>query len=238
LTEGRRIREHTAVSFSYRLENTNLSHIDLTVPVGESDPRIRSLAVTVSHDTRDNLFDPSKGWYADWTNEVAGTFLSGSNTFVKTVLTVKNFRPLGRQAVLGSALEIGWMDRFGQSLEIPLSERFYTGGPTSLRGFGYQRVGPVDPNGEPIGGRFKIVWNVLDLRRSLYRMVGGAVFIDVGNVWTRPNTARFSDLRADVGVGLRVNSPLGIVRLDYGVNVDKHADEPSSRLFLSMGQAF
>lgn len=238
LTVGRRIKRHTTISLSYRLENTNLSHFDLTVPLDEPDPRIRSLALTVSHDTRDNLFDPSRGWYVNWSNEVAGTFLSGSNTFVKTTLTVKNFRPLGRQAVLGSALEVGWMDRFGQSVDIPLSERFYTGGPTSLRGFGYQRVGPVDPKGEPLGGRFKIVWNLLELRRSIFRFVGGAIFIDIGNVWTRPNTARFSDLRADVGAGLRVNSPLGIVRLDYGVNVDKLANEPPSRLFLSMGQAF
>jgi outer membrane protein assembly complex protein YaeT len=238
LTVGRKLGLRTSVSLSYRLENTNLSQIDLTSPVEELDPRIRSLTLTVSHDSRDNLFDPSVGWYADWSNEIAGSFLQGSNTFVKSVLTLKRFRPFGRNVVIGSALELGWMESFGASDEIPLSERFYTGGPTSLRGFGYQMVGPRDANGEPLGGQLKLVWNLLELRRSIYRMVGGALFIEVGNVWSQPKQAQLSDLRVNLGTGLRVNSPLGILRLDYGINLDRRSDEPRTKLFFSMGQAF
>jgi outer membrane translocation and assembly module TamA len=140
--------------------------------------------------------------------------------------------------VIGSALELGWMESFGASDEIPLSERFYTGGPTSLRGFGYQMVGPRDANGEPLGGQLKLVWNLLELRRSIYRMVGGALFIEVGNVWSQPKQAQLSDLRVNLGTGLRVNSPLGILRLDYGINLDRRSDEPRTKLFFSMGQAF
>jgi translocation and assembly module TamA len=76
------------------------------------------------------------------------------------------------------------MDSFGSDKEIPLNERFYTGGPTSLRGFGYQLVGPLASEGEPKGGKFKIVWNVLEFRRSIYKIIGGAVFVDAGNIWT------------------------------------------------------
>ena len=204
----------------------------------ELDPRIRSLTFTVAHDTRDNLFDPSTGWYANWSNEVAGSFLQGTNTFARSVLTLKRFHPVGRQAVLGSALELGWMDSFGSSDDIPLSERFYTGGPTSLRGFGYQMVGPLDENREPVGGQFKLVWNLLELRRSIYRMVGGVVFFEVGNVWSSPEDVHISDLRPSLGTGLRVNSPLGILRLDYGINLDRRTDEPGNRVFFSIGQAF
>jgi translocation and assembly module TamA len=74
------------------------------------------------------------------------------------------------------------MDSFGSDKEIPLNERFYTGGPTSLRGFGYQLVGPLASEGEPKGGKFKIVWNVLEFRRSIYKIIGGAVFVDAGNI--------------------------------------------------------
>ncbi|MFH1374769.1 MAG: outer membrane protein assembly factor BamA [bacterium] len=238
LTVGRRLGLRTSVAISYRLENTNLSRIDLASPVEELDPRIRSLTLVISQDTRDNLFDPSVGWYANWSNEIAGSFLQGSNTFAKSILTLKRFLPLGRQAVIGSALEFGWMESFGNSDEIPLSERFYTGGPTSLRGFGYQMVGPLDANGEPLGGQLKLVWNLLELRRSIYRMVGGAVFVECGNVWSKPKQAQISDLRVNLGTGLRVNSPLGILRLDYGINPDRRADEPSTKVFFSMGQAF
>ncbi len=238
LTVGRKLGLRTTVSLSYRLENTNLLQIELTEPIDDLDPRVRSLTLSLSHDTRDNLFDPSVGWYSNWSNEIAGSFLKGSSTFAKSVLTLKRFFPLGRQAVIGSALEIGWMDFFGESVDIPISERFYTGGPTSLRGFGYQMVGPRDSNGEPLGGQIKLVWNLMELRRSIYRMVGGAVFVEIGNVWPTPEDVRISDLRANLGTGLRVNSPLGVLRLDCGVNVDRRTDEPRTRLFFSMGQAF
>lgn len=238
LTVGHDLTENTNLSLTYRLENTSLSQVDLTAPIEEPDPRIRSLSLNFNHDTRDNLFDPSRGWYVNLTNEMAGSFLRGSNTFVKSVLTVKKFRPLGRQGVLGSALELGWMDAFGDGGEVPLSERFYTGGPTSLRGFGYQMVGPRDANDEPLGGRLKLVWNLLEVRHSIFRMIGGAAFVEFGNVWLKPDRARLSDLRVNLGAGLRINSPLGIVRIDLGVNADRQGNEPATRLFLSMGQAF
>lgn len=238
LTIGRKLGVKTTVSLSYRLENTSLSNIDLAASITELDPRIRSLALAISHDTRDNLFDPSQGWYVNWSNEIAGSFLQGTNTFAKSVLTLKRFRPWGRNTVVGSALELGWMDSFGGSIDIPISERFYTGGPTSLRGFGYQMVGPMDANGEPRGGQLELVWNLLELRRSLYRMVGVAAFFEFGNVWPNPRKAQLSDLRVDAGTGLRINSPLGILRLDYGINLDRQSTEPRTKVFFSMGQAF
>lgn len=238
LIVGHKLGLHTTVSISYRIENTNLSSIDLTAPLEELDPRIRSLTLTISHDTRDNLFDPSAGWYADWSNEIAGSFLQGSNTFGKSVFILKRFRPLGRNTVIGSALELGWMESFGSSEEIPLSERFYAGGPTSLRGFGYQMVGALDANGEPLGGQFKLVCNLLEIRRSIYRMIGGVIFVEFGNVWSKPKKAQLSDLRVNLGTGLRVNTPLGIMRLDCGTNLDRRADEPRAKVFFSMGQAF
>ena len=237
-TIGRKLGWHTSLAVSYRLENTNLSRIDLTVPVEEPDPRIRSLGLALSYDSRDNLFDPSVGWYVSWSNELAGGFLQGSNTFAKSVMTVKGFRSLGRQTVVGSALELGWMDSFESSDDVPVSERFYTGGPTSLRGFGYQEVGPLDANDEPFGGQVKLVWNVIEVRRSLYKMFGGVIFVELGGVWTDLKSARVAELRTDLGTGLRVNSPLGILRLDLGINPDRRGDEPATRLSFSMGQAF
>jgi len=238
LTVGRKLGPHTTLAVSYRLENTNLSRVDLQTPVEEMDPRIRSLTLSLNHDTRDNLFDPVRGLYVNWANEIAGSFLQGSNTFARSVLTLKSFSPLGRNGVLGSSLELGWMDSFGDDEDIPLSERFYAGGPTSLRGFGYQMAGPMDINDEPIGGQVKLVWNAIELRHSIYRMFGAALFIDVGNVWLRPNRMKLSDLRVDSGAGLRVNSPIGILRLDYGVNLDRRAGESRTKVFISMGQAF
>ena len=238
ITVGRKLSPFTKLSQSYRIENTKLSNIKISEQEADIDPKIRSLTLTLSHDTRDNLFNSQKGIYISFSNELAGSFLRGSNTFVRSILIAKRFRSLGRESVLGSAFEIGWMNSFGSDGEIPLNERFYSGGPTSLRGFGYQLVGPLDAEGEPIGGKFKIVWNVLELRRSVYKIFGAAVFIDAGNVWTDIKSAHFKDIRIDMGLGFRLNSPIGIARLDYGFNVDPGADEGSGKLYLGMGQAF
>jgi outer membrane translocation and assembly module TamA len=169
---------------------------------------------------------------------LAGSFLQGSNTFARSIFVAKYFHPVGRQSVIGGAFEVGWMDSFGGEEEIPLNERFYSGGPTSLRGFGYQMVGPVDHDGDPLGGKFKIVWNVVELRRALYKVFGGAVFLDVGNVWQDINGFKPRTMRVDAGAGLRLNSPIGIVRVDYGANLDRRANEPRGKIFLGMGQAF
>jgi outer membrane protein insertion porin family len=238
LTLGRSIGTYTRVGLSYRFENTNLTEVEVSSTVEELDPRIRSLTLNLSYDSRDNLFNPSSGWYASWSSEIAGSFLQGSNTFDRSVVMLKTFHSAGRNTVLASALEVGWMQAFGDDEEVPLSERFFTGGPTSLRGFGYQRVGPLDAAGQPLGGRFKLIWNLIEIRQSIYKMIGAVVFLEIGNVWSQSEEFRVDDMRADIGCGLRVNSPLGIIRLDYGINVDRRYDESRAKMFFSMGQAF
>ncbi len=238
LTTGRTFGNNTNLSFTYRFEEGELRHIKVTDIPASYDPRVRSLILSFTYDTRDNLFNPTRGTYLEWTNELAGAFLKGNNTFARTGITVKWFRPVRWETVLGTALEIGWMDYFGSSEEIPLSERFYTGGPNSLRGFEYRKVGPLQDSDMPIGGNFKLVWNIAELRHTLYRMIGVVGFIEVGNVWSRARYFRPADLRGDIGVGLRVNTPLGIIRVDWGINLDPRSYEPRSRIYFNMGQAF
>lgn len=238
LTLGRRFGSFTTLSLTYRFENTEIWNVEVTEAETGLDPRVRSLTLAIARDSRDNLFDPHSGTYLEWSNEMAGSFLHGTNTFARSVVVAKYFKPLGRRALAAAAIEIGWMDLLGASEEIPLSERFYSGGPTSLRGFGYQKVGPIDEDGTPRGGRFKVVWNVLEYRHSLYRIVGGAMFLDLGNVWPDIGAVVLSELRPTAGVGLRVNSPIGIMRLDWGFNLDRKGDEAASLVHLAMGQAF
>lgn len=238
LTMGRKLTTNTTASIAYRFENTDFTQIDVAAMLNGVDPRIRSLTFSIMHDTRDNLFDPQGGWYALWSNEIAGSFLQGSNTFARVLVSLKHFRPLGHRATVAGSIQGGWMDSFGSSEDIPLNERFYTGGPTTLRGFGYQMAGPLDENSEPLGGKFKLVWNVIEVRSAVYKLLGAAAFLDVGNVWTDIKDFDLSSWRADAGGGLRLNTPIGIVRVDCGVNLDRQGDEPRTRIFLGMGHAF
>ena len=238
LAFGRTFGKRSTASLTYRYEDAELSNVQVEDVPQELKANLRTLTLSLIYDTRDNLFNSTRGVYAEGRNEVAGSFLSGTDTFVRLSGRLKYFYPWKRSTILATSLEIGWMDFFGASEDIPLSERLYAGGPNSIRGFGYQLVGPLDAQGDPIGGRFQVVWNLLEIRQSIYKMIGGAVFADVGNVWTSATEFQLRDIRTSIGVGLRVNTPIGIARLDYGINLQPEEGEPGQRLYFNMGQAF
>jgi outer membrane protein insertion porin family len=215
-----------------------LSHVEVSPIPDDLESNLRSLTLSLIYDTRDNLFNSTRGVYAEWRNELAGSFLSGTDTFVRSVGRLKFFHRLRGSTIVGTAVEIGWMDVFGGSRDIPLNERFYAGGPNSLRWFGYQLVGPLDGDGDPIGGRLKLVWNLGEIRQSVYKMIGLALFADVGNVWGQPETFRLDDIRTSAGVGLRANTPVGMVRLDLSMNLKPKEEESETKLYFNMGQAF
>ena len=238
LVIGRTFGRRSTASLTYKYDDVRLSNIQIRTIPDELKTNLRTLTLSLIYDTRDNLFNSTRGIYAEWSNELAGSFLSGTNTFVRSQGTVKYFFPWRRSTIIGSALEIGWMDFFGESRDIPLNERFYAGGPNSLRGFGYQLVGPLDAEDVPIGGKLKAIWNLLEIRQSLYKMIGMVTFADIGNVWSKPEDLNLDEIRTCLGFGLRANTPIGIIRVDYGINLKPQKEEPGWKLYFNMGQAF
>jgi outer membrane protein insertion porin family len=238
LVIGRAFGKRSNISCGYSYQNAKIKNIRVSDIPDQLETNLRTLTLSLILDTRDNLFNSTQGTCIEWKNELAGSFLKGTDTFVRSVGRFRYFYPWKRSTIFATALEVGWMDFFGESKDIPLSERFYTGGTNSLRGFGYQLVGPLDAEGDPFGGRFKLVWNLLEIRQALYKMFGMALFAEVGNVWSKPSNFNIEDIRTSAGLGLRVNTPVGIMRLDYGINLQPKKGEPGGKLYFSMGHAF
>ena len=238
LTVGRSISQSGKLSVTYRLENTSLTKVEPVDLPDDIKPHIRSLGLTLTNDTRDDPFDPSRGTLLDLSNELAGGFLRGTNSFARSVLNVKKYWPKGRYTTLASAVRLGWEDKFGSSEDIPLNERFFAGGPSALRGFGYQKAGPLDADGNPLGGKFVFVWNVIEVRRTVYKMFGAVLFFDLGNVFPSITDFSIGDLRTSMGPGLRAGTPIGILRLDWGFKLGPRAGESKSQVYFSMGHAF
>ncbi|MDW7679267.1 MAG: outer membrane protein assembly factor BamA [bacterium] len=237
-TIGRTFFERSNVALIYRYENNRLKNIRTTEIPDKFRSDLRTLKLTTIFDNRDNMFNTTRGVYLEWGNELAGSFLSGTDTFVRTLGRLKYFRRLADKTVLATSLDIGWMKEFGKSKGIPLNERFYAGGPNSLRGFPYHSVGPLDINRVEVGGNFKLVMNLVEIRRPIYKMVSGALFIDAGNVWRSFRTVHLSDIRIAPGLGLRLDTPIGVVRFDYGFNVFPKPGEAAGAFFVNIGQAF
>ena len=235
---GRTFGQHSSVSFSYVFENAQLSHVEVTDTLKYFNPKTRSLMLKYVRDTRDNLFNPLSGTYLEATQEIAGGIFQGNNNYTRTIVQGKWFHRLGRQIVFASGIELGTVQPFGTSTDIALSERFYAGGPTSIRSYNYQKVGPLDPNGEPLGGRIELVWHLAEFRLQVYKMFGMVGFVDVGNIWSGISSVRISHMAVAAGPGLRVNTPVGLLRLDWGINPDHRGDQAPSKLYFGMGQAF
>jgi outer membrane protein insertion porin family len=235
---GRSFWDKSRVTFTYRHENIFYKKVVVMAMLPEEENKIRSFKLSYIYDSRDNLFTPIRGNYLEVTNEWAGLLLKGSSSFSRISLRAKSFYPWEQFMVLASALEIGIIKKLNSSQEIPLNERFYAGGQNSIRGFEYRKVGPLDANRWPVGGNLKIVWNLIELRKRIYKIWGAVVFIDIGNVWSDVKSFRIKDLRTGIGLGLRADTPIGLISLDYGINPAPLSGEDRGRLYFNMGHSF
>jgi len=235
---GHPFSEFLDYKMAYRVDRTKLKNIRTSQIPAELRNDIRSFTVSLAFDTRDNLFNSSRGVFVEWSHELGRVFTEVDDGFYRTILMMKGFLPVTPGTIVGSGVELGWMTVAGGISRIPLQERFYAGGPNSIRGFRYQHVGPLDTNGFPEGGQAKVVWHVCELRRTVYRMIGAAVFYDLGGIWEHPKTVTWKSVQSAFGGGLRISTPFGVARLDLGVNLNPSPFEPKTQWHFSMGQAF
>ena len=184
---GRSFFQRSSTTLTYRNENVKLDNIRVSnIPkIQQSD--VSSLKYSIILDTRDNLFNAAKGLYCELSDELAGSFLGGDNQFNWITGKLKYYKKLEVILCGRDFPGITWIYPFETVEKIPLNERLYAGGPNSIRAFEYKKVGPLDERRNPYGGTFSLIWNVFELRRSIYKMIGGVIFLDAGNVWTTPD---------------------------------------------------
>ena len=205
----------------------------------EDPPKIQttvsSLGIEYHRDSRDHFLNPRKGWFNEVAIEYAGGFLKGKTSFFKCTTDHRYYRPFWRNSVLAGAIRFGYEKglRGNRDREIISFERFYAGGSTSVRGYPERGLGPEDEFGNHRGDVLFIL--NAELRFPIYKIVGGALFMDIGNVWNK-----FSDVeeflpRTAMGTGVRVETPLGPARVDVGVPM---MQEFKPIFYLQLGQAF
>ena len=139
-------------------------------------------------------------------------------------------------ARLGTSYEVGWDDK-----PVPLFERFYLGGPNSVRSFKLRQISPRDESGTRIGGNFQVLGN-LEYTIPTFWGVKLALFFDAGNVYGPDShigtKVDLTSLKYAVGMGLRWNSPFGPIRVDYGVNPDPKPGDKFGEFHFAVGTAF
>ena len=200
---------------------------------------LSSVSASVVTDTRDDPVDPRRGRFGIVDLEWSSALLRSRAPFVKGFAQQYLFFPLGERIVLAAAGRLGlaWTHGADQPALVPITERFFAGGATTLRGFKLDRAGPLDPSGYPVGGNMLIVGNV-EIRFPIFRSLRGAVFSDHGGVYREVTSFRVGDIGHNLGAGLRWITPLGPLRFDYGIRLREVGDAPRGQWHFTIGHAF
>ena len=258
----RGLTRFTAASLEYRVESINISDVqsNSTILQQETGTRSRSgLRGDYSFDSRDSTFLTRRGTRVDFSPYFAGSFLGGNTQIYGFDLTAAQYFSLPGDTILLFNGEAATVDTYNGGDRVPVYDRLYLGGPSSLRGFGFRKVGPLDYKGNPVGGRTLLRFTG-EYTYPIINRVRGAVFYDAGYVnqdsWdfaprdyhsrrdyrfdpnrldTDPKTPRpnpsGNDLKytefgggfsADFGLGVRLDLPIGPVRLDYGYPLESN----------------
>jgi outer membrane protein assembly complex protein YaeT len=181
--------------------------------------------------------NPTQGWVLSFGAEDVGGFLGGRFDFYKLQSEIKGYYPLAEKTVFASRLKIGFAEPLHSGEEVPIFERLYAGGDNSVRGYGRSRLGPLSRSDDPLGGR-SLIEGSFELRQQFTEKIGGALFVDFGQVSLRSFDVPIDDLRFSAGVGVRYTTPVGPVRLDLGFPFRPPNNDRAWRIHFSIGQSF
>lgn len=226
ITLGKRFTDYLRGSLRLKAENTR--DVEREVTPGDDDPepeeivktterRVRSIQLGLSGDTTDRPFYPTQGMRYSASTEFAMEILGGNTEFSKYEGQWSTYHKVGRA---DQVIALRLMGGYAPS-DLPLQEKFRVGGPDTVRGyrFGHSR------------GEKMVVGNA-EYRFKISDNIQGAIFADVGQAWTVDENPNFEDLLTSAGIGIRFDTPLGMMRLDYGIGKN------GGRLEFGIGPAF
>ena len=222
----------------YRLTQDDILHVknpqDSFLRDEEGTHVTSLVSGTIARDSRDSIQTPSKGGQLAWSTELAG--LGGDHHYSKSTMFMTYFQPVWFGHILSGRAEGGYGFGFGDE-RLPVFERFFLGGPNSIRSFKTRQISPQDEFGTRIGGTTEVLGNV-EYLIPLPFDIRLAAFFDIGNVYGFKTKFDLTDLRKAAGGGIRWVSPFGAIRLDYGFNLDRRPGEKAANFHFSVGSPF
>ncbi len=225
------------ITYAYGFELTGTRETAYAVVAGQpqsKDYAIFAIPAQIGFDASDNLLDPRKGYRALIRISPEVSYSGKASPYVRTLFEASGYYPVGKDIVIAARARVGVIAGISSATLAP-SRRYYAGGGGSVRGFGYQELGPKDASGNPIGSR-SLNEFALEAR---YRFgdFGVVPFIDAGQVYDSV-LPKFSDLRFGAGIGGRYYTNFGPLRIDVATPLKRRVGESRIAIYLSIGQAF
>lgn len=232
---GRKISDSINLGLELKTERVNYDLISGALPEDTNEGLTNSLMPTFTYDTRDNVFDPTSGWYSSLSIEKAGGFLRGDYNFTKYNLTLRTYLSTD---FFKDIFNIGGFKKITDNLskgvlaframggmadtDLPSFAEYQVGGMNTIRGY---------DSGEFSGDK-SLVFNA-EYRFPLAENFQAVLFVDWGQAWDIEESIAIADLKFGRGVGVRFDTPIGPIRLDYGIN-----EEGIGKTYFSIGHTF
>jgi len=241
---GKELSEYLRGDLTYRRDTIKISDVedgasnDLKDEEGTNVES--SMQFGLTYDSRDNVFDPTRGDVLGSSVQVAGGPFSGDRDFWKYYGNASHYLSVGKY-VLDFRGRAGLADAYGDSVKVPIDERLFAGGAYTVRGYRERKIGPIDSKtSDPLGVNSMLVGNI-ECTYPLSSFFKLAAFYDVGNVWNKVGDIGNGGYKSGTGVGFRLKTPIGPILLDYGIPLNKESGETergNGRFHFSMSHGF
>ncbi|WP_311268693.1 BamA/TamA family outer membrane protein [Sphingobium sp. WCS2017Hpa-17] len=195
---------------------------------------IGGLPVQIGYDRSNDLLNPTKGFRANVRAEPEGSLQGNFSPYLRASFDLTGYYPVSDSLVIAGRAKVGTISGVSRD-DVAPSRRIYAGGGGSVRGFGYQELGPKDANNDPVGGRSVNEFAVEG--RYRFGNYGVVAFVDAGQVY-ESSMPKFKDMRYGVGIGGRFYTNFGPFRADIAMPINRQPGESKFALYIGIGQAF
>jgi len=235
------INSYIYASLGYMLQDIDIFNVDPTASdfiLSQAGSNLESkIFGSVVFDSRDNVLLSHRGQRITFSPLIAGGFLGGDTQVYGLNLEGSQYFHLPKDLILLINGEIATVNTWGNGSQVPIYERLFLGGSNNLRGFPFREVGPKDENGEPIGGQ-SMARATVELTFPIIEKARGAIFYDTGFVNSSDWAFGFENMASDIGVGLRLDLPIGPLRLDYGYPLQRDGYHGGGHFNFNVGYQF
>lgn len=247
LRVGHPIAEYTRLFLTYRYEDNSISNVaNPTIDPKLENGSAGSLQGSIIHDRRNNVFEPTNGYYGSTSLEYTG--VGGIQRWLRADVEGRYYKPIWEDLVFRTRMMAAQLYRT-EDRGIPRIERFSLGGARNMRGYRLEDIGPliqaVNKQTGSLdtfnkGGLMEALWT-FELEHPLIKEAGlkWVVFSDLGNVWEeRIGEDGDYSMRANYGFGFRWFSPIGVLRFEFGFPINKREREAPNQFHFDIGQLF